>query len=417
MRIGICTDLHLGLRQYGLREREEDFYQQYYKAIKIFIKQEVDVVIMGGDLFDQSRPSPSALENLSDGLNDLISNGIDVVNVVGNHTMIQAPGFRTADEFLTTIPSFKNNYHLLNMDYIYHNDDVHIYGLPFHYNYEMNEFIQKINIMNRNASKLNGVNILVIHQSFKEYCGFAGEELSIDDIDTSNFDLVICGHIHEKLLTNLSNDNVFLQPGSLERLSIKEARDEEQQGKGVFIIDTDFMDIDSIANGFIPIKSVRKFLIADMYIKDKKEVSDIRQEIYDKIKDCMGVSPILFLTVHDTSNSFHELVDLTNDMNKDCLTVQFKYFDESQQDDDALLLNQNGDIPAPRDALKIALNPLDENQRRLGLDLYDYLKDGKDVKGLLDDFYHKQYLDEMEELSDDFKREDIESLKKFFEKI
>ena len=51
--------------------------------------------------------------------------------------------------------------------------------------------------------------------------------------------------------------------------------------------------------------------------------------------DCARI--IMYCAVQEKS---FKLVDLTNDMNKDCLTVQFKYFDESQQDDDALLLNQ-----------------------------------------------------------------------------
>ena len=30
MKIGILSDLHLGYRQYGSVDREEDFYQQFF---------------------------------------------------------------------------------------------------------------------------------------------------------------------------------------------------------------------------------------------------------------------------------------------------------------------------------------------------------------------------------------------------
>ena len=100
MKIGVFTDLHLGYRQYGLEERENDFYYQYNKAIDTFIQTNVDVVIIGGDIFDQPRPSPKALSVFTEGLLKLSSHDIDVVNVVGNHAMIQAPGFITADQFL-----------------------------------------------------------------------------------------------------------------------------------------------------------------------------------------------------------------------------------------------------------------------------------------------------------------------------
>ena len=51
-------------------------------------------------------------------------------------------------------------------------------------------------------------------------------------------------------------------------------------------------------------------------------------------------------------------------MNNKCLTVNFNYFDESVQHD-SILSTVDGDIPEPRKALKISLNPLDKEQKGL----------------------------------------------------
>ena len=417
MKVGIMSDLHLGSRQYGLEERENDFYIQYNAAIDGFIKNKVNLVIIGGDLFDQPRPSPKALEAFTNGMKKLFSHNIKVLNVIGNHSMIQSKGFVTADQFLASMPGFQDHYMLLDSDmdnihYFTHND-VEVFGLPYHYNFELDEFIQKVKVLNDKAKKSSSdMKILVIHQAIKEFCGFQGEKLSIDDMDIDGFNLIICGHIHDTKLISV-NQTVFLQPGSIERMSVKEARDEELYGKGIFVFDTDEFNIDNISNGFIALKSKRKFLIADMYIKDSSEIEDVKNELLSEVKKCV-IAPIMFLTVHDVSGSFTHLIDLTKDLKLDCLTVNFNYIDESIQKE-VELFEKSGESPTPRGALKLALNPLDEEEANLGLDLYDLLKDGKDAKDLLDKFIQKRKKRHKEERERDYYDEELEEIIKYFE--
>lgn len=407
MKIGIFSDLHLGKRQYGLEERENDFYNQYDSAIDTFINNNVNAVICAGDLFDIPRPSPKTLGRFVQGLNKLFDSKIPFINVIGNHSMIQSPNFVTADKLIDDIVN-TDLYILLDKEKQYDKNDVHICGLPYFFNYEIDEFKKSVYDLNNSMSDKNGYRILVLHQSFKEYCGFSGEELSIYDLDFSNFDLIISGHIHEKLLTQIDDDTVFLQPGSLERCNVAEARDEENQGKGVYIIDTDNIDdAYAIANGFIPLKSNRKFIIADMYMKKNEDINNIENEICSYINN-FDVPPVLFLSVHDVSNSFPALIDLTKDLKKKFLTVNFNYFDENT-DFDVEIIGDANDIPTPREALKIALNPLDEEERALGLDLYDSLKDGKDVSEMLDNFFEDRRAKEVIDVTpyDDNELDDI----------
>ena len=132
MRIGIFTDLHLGIRQYGLEEREEDFYSQYFKAIEKFIEYNVDAVICAGDIFDQPRPSPRALDVFSKGIKELFMNNISFYNIVGNHSMVQSKNFVTADSFLQTV----SEYFLLDKDFCFENDELFLCGLPYYHNFQ-----------------------------------------------------------------------------------------------------------------------------------------------------------------------------------------------------------------------------------------------------------------------------------------
>lgn len=409
MRIGVFSDLHLGNRQYGLQEREQDFYDQYNLAIQTFLKAKVDVVICAGDVFDKSRPSPKALKVFANGIKELAKNNIPLVNIVGNHSMVLSDTFVTADDFLLSMGF--DNYSLLDENNKFEKDDVKIFGLPFYHNFDLEDFCETVSRLNETANN-NDLNILVVHQAFKEFCGFDGEELSIDDVDVSNFDLVICGHIHERKLLDM-DDFVFLQPGSLERSNLTEAKDEDLQGKGVFIFESESFTIESVAEGFIPLKSPRRFYVSDMYMKESSDLEDVKSEILETC-DLDTVPPILFLTVHDVSNSFGKIMDMVKELRSRFLTVHFNYIDENPLYDDRII-DINAEIPSPREALKIALNPMDEDDRKLGLDLYDSLKDGKDVSSILKKYEDKKFC--KEQLSQVYSDEELDDLMSFFEKL
>lgn len=414
MKIGVFTDMHLGNRQYGLEERENDFYSQYFKAIDLFIQNDVDCVICAGDVFDKSRPSPRSLKVFIEGVRKLEENSINFLNIIGNHSLIQSNDFITPDEILLEIFS-DSSYILLDEQNTYATDEVFIAGLPYHFQFETENFLEKVkdlnNLAKKNSSKLS---ILVLHQSFQEYSGFPGEDMSIGDLDISNFDLIICGHIHSFVLAEITDNQIYLGPGSLERSSVAEARDEENQGKGIFIINTDNCNTDSIMNNFVRIRSDRKFFISDMYMNSENDISEIKNEILDAVKEC-NVKPILFLTVHDKSNSYVRLMNFVKDLNEYCLTVHFNYFDESIQEE--LLLSSTEDMPTPAEALRIALNPLDEDERNLGLDLFNILKGDGNPQELLDSFLEKRKRAKLEsdKKDEEFYDQDLKELIEYFE--
>ena len=65
MNIAIIGDLHLGYRQYGLDERERDFYQRWGQIIDdIISRKNIDIVLQLGDIFDTHIPSSIVCMNM-----------------------------------------------------------------------------------------------------------------------------------------------------------------------------------------------------------------------------------------------------------------------------------------------------------------------------------------------------------------
>ena len=79
------ADVHLGYAQYGSSNRYNDFYHSFAKAIDTALKEEVDFVIIAGDLFHQRILSPQTLLQAAHELERLNRATIRVVGVMGNH--------------------------------------------------------------------------------------------------------------------------------------------------------------------------------------------------------------------------------------------------------------------------------------------------------------------------------------------
>ena len=83
------ADIHIGRKQYGLDERALDFEKTFKKAIEkilqIHDEKEISHVIISGDLFDTSRPTPNNYITVIDCLRKLRENKIEVLVIRGNH--------------------------------------------------------------------------------------------------------------------------------------------------------------------------------------------------------------------------------------------------------------------------------------------------------------------------------------------
>ena len=81
------ADCHLGYRQYNSRDRQNDFTRAYFDIIDSAVKQEVDFVLLAGDLFEKRAIDPRTLVHAITGLERLRDAGIACLAVEGNHEL------------------------------------------------------------------------------------------------------------------------------------------------------------------------------------------------------------------------------------------------------------------------------------------------------------------------------------------
>ena len=81
------ADCHVGCRQYGMQEREEDFYYALQRASVMAINEHANFVLISGDLFDSSKPSARAVLEVKNCIDTLKTHGIEALGIEGNHDL------------------------------------------------------------------------------------------------------------------------------------------------------------------------------------------------------------------------------------------------------------------------------------------------------------------------------------------
>lgn len=408
MRIGVLSDLHLGYKQYGSEQREQDFYLQYLKCMKNLNEEEVDLVIIAGDLFDKPNPSPNAMNVYRQGIESL--GGIPVITIKGNHTMLMRDNHYSVDNYFNE-ENFSSDYHLLD-DEIYQIGNSTIQGMFFRSDSNLDEFVDKQWEISSDVPS-DTFNILVLHQAFKEYCGFSNVDLSIGDINWYAYDVVICGHIHSHILDQINeiDSTFFLQPGSIERMNTAEAKDGQENGKGVWIIDTEDGSI-----GFNPIPFEREFLLGDIEFDSVEDIENHFENLEKELKK-MKVYPIISYNYYDHTGKIARIRDLMKESSKLCLINNSNVYDMSEEE--IVVEFSEGELPTVVEALK-SQDSLNADESKLTADIYEAYKNGLDdsVGGIIDTYFNKKIKRE-EDNQKKFEAMDkeIEEYEEFFEKL
>jgi len=85
MRFMHVADIHLGYQQYGSKERFNDFGAVFFHVVEQAIEQQVDFLLVAGDLFEKRTVDPLAMRVAVEGFRMLQKAGIPVIAVEGNH--------------------------------------------------------------------------------------------------------------------------------------------------------------------------------------------------------------------------------------------------------------------------------------------------------------------------------------------
>jgi DNA repair exonuclease SbcCD nuclease subunit len=145
MRFMHIADIHLGYQQYGLQARFDDFSKVFLHLIEEAINRQVDVVFIGGDLFEKRTVEPLAMRVAVAGLAQLREAGIPALAVEGNHEKAYYREQTSWMDFLDALdyvkllnPTFKEGRAILTPHdeeggaYVDLDEGVRVYGLKYY---------------------------------------------------------------------------------------------------------------------------------------------------------------------------------------------------------------------------------------------------------------------------------------------
>lgn len=327
MKICIATDFHLSYRQYGLEEREHDFYRQYERLIDAIIDEQPDIFIQLGDIFDTPYPKPIAIRHYEDGIDRLINEGIICYGIIGNHTLVQRKGYYPIDNI------FDDKVTLLDEDSI-RLGDVFICGLKYHpKNHNIKEKIDKL----YDDAEGCRLKILLLHQILKQDQSI-GYDFDEEELELNRFDYVFLGHFHQRILRyDRTTDSVIHYVGSLNSCNITELRDEMRYGRGYTVFDTDYCFIEMKSIG-----SCRDYL--EFNLTDDDLNDEYIGELIEILTGCDN-KPIVQLNI--STNDASNIYWFAEKLKSYCLRVKHTII-------------QNDNMPVDHETLDFSKNSIDE---------------------------------------------------------
>lgn len=357
------ADLHLGYRQYGIAEREDDLYQTFEEAIDKVIIEHAKIVLISGDLFNSPRPPIRALYHAKLNLEKLKSRGIKVICVLGDHDLPRRIG-----EFSPVV--------LFRDDLLHHVSEgtlslevegryININGMDRIPSVASEEGRAILKRLSSEIQSREGKRIFISHLPLASISG----ELSVDDL-LEGYDYYALGHEHVRKIIR-KGKGMIAYPGSIDILAMDEIQAWKTEGKGFYLVD--LSGSEPITHR-VNLEVIRPQEIFEISLKGPLE------EIFKWISS-QQKKPIVHLIIRDREfdlRTVHEIVDKLRWQG--CLDVRYrKKIPESITTIRPLTQLEISRLNVEELIKEIASEiGLSEEEIKLALQVYDEFRKGKE---------------------------------------
>ena len=239
------ADVHLGYSKYDSSERTLDFFRSFQDAIDRYaIQEEVDFVLIAGDLFEQRQILPAVLNQAQLCLEQLAAANIPVLAIEGNHDY-EPYGARTSwlrylsgwGKLILLKPDNEEALEPWDFErkcgsYIDLDCGVRVIGSRW-YGATAPQAIAKLAVSIEQLPSGPASTVMMFHHGLEGYIARYKGALRYQDfvpLREAGIDYLALGHIHQ----NYTADDWIFNPGSTEANSVVE--NQEQNPRGVYLV-------------------------------------------------------------------------------------------------------------------------------------------------------------------------------------
>jgi len=252
LKIIHTSDWHIGRFFQSIPLLEDQLY--VLAQIRSYIKHnEVDVLVVSGDIFDRSVPPAEAVEALNLYLDDITSLGVEVIMISGNHDSAKRLSFGANQMRQSGLTILSKISEVIQPVCIEKNGEtIHFYGIPYHDPVEVAEqfacdvktydeahtYLVKQIIQQRKKTQSSAIPSILISHCFIDGAQVTDSErpLSVGGAEQVSwkpleaFDYVALGHLHGP---QYKGKEYIRYSGSLLKYSFSE----HKQKKGVMLVE------------------------------------------------------------------------------------------------------------------------------------------------------------------------------------
>ena len=267
------SDWHIGRQFHNVSLLDDQRY--VLDQLVAYIQQEqVDALVIAGDIYDRSVPPATAVELLDDLLNKIcLDMQVPVILIPGNHDSAQRLGFGSRQLSQAGLHILSDVTKITEPVVIQHKDgDVAFYGVPYNdpetvrnlfsepvstYDQAHTYLVEKIL-----ANKTSNVSNVLISHCFMDGAEASDSErpLSIGGSDRVSyqpcipFDYVALGHLHSPQYKGCEH---IRYSGSILKYSFSE----QHQKKGVYLVELDASGLQNVKH--LPLKPLRNMRVIE----------------------------------------------------------------------------------------------------------------------------------------------------------